>query len=387
MLTTSVSRFMQRLVIIVLLSSGLLAGCALTPDEHTTADTLHSHALDPVPEGLPPPAATAQHPPEVITLNPQAPRHYVVKRGDTLWDIAKTFLQNPWHWPEVWVANPHIKNPHLIYPGDVLVLYYQDASPHVAIAERPASYPTVRLSPEVRIEPLPDQEAPIHSIHQFLIYPRVVAEEQLKQAPYILAAMDERMVFGAGDNVYVRGLDAEQRVGSRYGVFRIGKNLHDPDSGELLGREAIPVGDAELIRSGDPATVLLSRSDREALQGDRLLALEDSHQNLLFMPQRPPQDTEGVVISLFDAISQIARFQVAVINRGERDGIEKGHVFASYHAGRVIRDPYASGESSVTLPDERTGLMMVFRTFEKVSYALIMESTLPIREGDKVRSP
>lgn len=385
MLTIRLSRFVRMPVTLILLGGGLLAGCAVTPGEQSatpTHDDLHVHTLEPVPEVLPPP-----DPPVPVSLNPQAPRHYVVKRGDTLWDIAKTFLQNPWHWPQVWVDNPHIQNPHLIYPGDVLVLYYQDDAPQVAVAERGSQYPTVRLSPDVRIEPLPEQEVPIHSIHQFLIYPRVLAEDQFKNAPYILAAMDERMVFGAGDSVYVRGLQADQRVGARYGVFRIGKRLLDPGTGEFLGHEAVPVGDAELTRTGDPATVLLSRSDREALQGDRLLELEDSHQNLLFMPQRPPQDTEGVVISLFDAISQIARFQVAVINRGERDGIEKGHVFASYHAGRAIRDPYATGESSVTLPDERTGLLMVFRTFEKVSYALIMESTLPIREGDKVRSP
>ncbi|MFN2349066.1 MAG: LysM peptidoglycan-binding domain-containing protein, partial [Thioalkalivibrio sp.] len=326
--------------------------------------------------------------PEPVRVRESAPERYVVQRGDTLWDIATTFLRDAWYWPEIWYVNPQIPNPHLIYPGDVITLFYIDGQPRLMVDGGPRVRPTHRLSPQVRAEELPPAlDVPIQSLHQFLVRPRVVTEEQLDQAAYILASQDDRLVFGANDRVYVRGLDDGQQ-GTRYSIFRKGGALNDPVTGELLGFEAIPVGDAEMLREGDPATMHITRSDREALKGDRLLPLDNSDQDFVFTPHSPPAHVNGQVISLFDAISQIARYQVAVINLGERNGIEQGHVLATYQSGRVVTDNIASerGES-VTLPDERIGLMMVFRTFEKVSYALVMESTRPIQEGYSLRHP
>jgi hypothetical protein len=352
-----------------------------------------SKAPEPAPEPTPAPPpvtrpAPAPAPQAAPVVRETAPERYVVKPGDTLWDISNTFLRDPWYWPEIWYVNPQIANPHLIYPGDVLNLYYVDGRPRVTVADGPRVRAVERLSPGVRVETLPPTVGmPIQTLHQFLIRPRVVSEEQLDEAAYILASQDDRLVFGANDRVYVRGL-SEDTEDARFSIFRKGAELRDPQTDELLGFEAIPVGDADMVREGDPATMLISRSDREALKGDRLLPMDLSDQDFVFAPHSPPKDTDGRVISLFDAISQIARFQVAVINRGERDGIEQGHVLATYQAGRVVEDKFASraGEQ-ITLPEERIGLMMVFRTFEKVSYALAMESTRPIREGDALRHP
>ncbi|WP_083838731.1 LysM peptidoglycan-binding domain-containing protein [Ectothiorhodospira sp. PHS-1] len=371
-------RIGRRLSAVTLILAFLASGCATTPPE---------------PEPLPPaPAAAAPEPAPApaaeVRIRPTAPERYVVQRGDTLWDISSRFLRDPWFWPEIWVSNPQIANPHLIYPGDIITLYYVDGRPYLTVDGGPRVRPTLRLSPQVRAEPLPpSMDVPIQALQQFLIRPRVVTKEQLEDSAYLMAARDERLVFGAHDRLYARRLEGEP-LGQRFDVFRPGGELRDPKTRELLGYEAIPVGEAELVREGDPATILLVRSDREALIGDRLLHQEAEEQNFLFMPAAPPREAEGQIISLFDAISQIARFQVAVINLGEREGIERGHVFATYQSGRVVRDRMAGrlGEQ-VTLPDERVGLVMVFRTFEKVSYALVMESTHPIERGFTVKRP
>lgn len=361
----------------------LAGGCASTEPAPAPAPQ-PTPAPAPVAAPAPPPPAPAP-----VQVREAAPERYVVQRGDTLWDIANTFLRDPWYWPEIWVVNPQIPNPHLIYPGDVITLYYIDGQPRLMVDGGPRVRPTQRLSPQIRVEELPPSlDVPIQSLHQFLVRPRVVSEEQLDQAAYVLASQDDRMIFGTNDRLYVRGLESDAQEGDRYSLFRKGGALNDPGTGELLGFEAIPVGDAEVVRTGDPATVVISRSDREALIGDRLLPLDNSDQDFVFTPHAPPMDTNGKVISLFDAISQIARFQVAVINQGERNGIEQGHVLATYQSGRVVRDTIADPRGvEVTLPEEHIGLMMVFRTFEKVSYALVMESTRPIQAGDSVRHP
>ncbi|MBK1671723.1 peptidoglycan-binding protein [Ectothiorhodospira shaposhnikovii] len=336
----------------------------------------------------PAPAPEPARTPTREQIRPTAPERYVVQRGDTLWDISNRFLREPWYWPEIWVSNPQIANPHLIYPGDIITLYFVDGVPHLTVDGGPRVRPAIRLSPQVRAEPLPPSlDVPIQALQQFLVRPRVVTKEQLEDSAYLMAARDERLIFGAHDRLYARRLGGEP-VGQRFDVFRAGGELIDPKTRELLGYEAIPVGEAELVREGDPATVLLVRSDREALIGDRLLPQQADEQAFLFTPSAPPIEAEGQIISLFDAISQIARFQVAVINLGEREGIEPGHVFATYQSGRVVRDRLAgrTGEL-VTLPDERVGLVMVFRTFEKVSYALVMESTHPIEKGFTVKRP
>ncbi|MFP4080182.1 MAG: LysM peptidoglycan-binding domain-containing protein [Ectothiorhodospira sp.] len=368
--------------IVTLILALLTAGCATAPQDPTPAEP--PRALETAP--APPPDAPPEEAPQA-KIRDTAPERYVVRPGDTLWDISRTFLEDPWYWPEIWVDNPQIENPHLIYPGDVISLQYVNGRPRLTVDGGPRVRPTVKLSPRVRAEPLPPSlDTPIQALQQFLVRPRVVTEQQMEDSAYLLASREERMIFGAKDRLYARRLEGDP-VGARYHVFRPGGELRDPKTDELLGFEAIPVADAELVRQGDPATVVLTRSDRETLVGDRLLPQDDAEQDFLFTPRPPDPDARGQVISLFDAISRIARFQVAVINLGEREGIEQGQVFAAYQAGRTVRDRFAGDGERVTLPDERVGLLMVFRTFEKVSYALVVESTHPIGKGYAVRHP
>jgi hypothetical protein len=329
-------------------------------------------------------------PERAVEIKPTAPDQYVVIKGDTLWDIASHFLKDPWYWPEIWHVNSQVTNPHLIYPGDVLTLYYVNGRPFVQVSDGPrVGGGMTKLSPQVRVEGLDrdDDRLPIEAIQQFITRPRVVSKEELDKAPYVLSAQDDRLIYGSGDRVYVRSLE-QLPEGHRYSVFRPGEVLVDPVTNELLGYEAILVADATVVKTGDPSTVLLERSEREALIGDRLLPLNDE-QARAFFPRAPKHEVNGLVISLFDAISQIGQHQVVVLNVGERNGIEKGHVLAVHQAGRMVHDPYArDGQSkSVILPTEKAGVVMIFRTFEKVSYALVMNATRPMHVGDAVQPP
>ncbi|MEJ2115862.1 MAG: LysM peptidoglycan-binding domain-containing protein [Gammaproteobacteria bacterium] len=306
--------------------------------------------------------------------------------GDTLWDLSNKFLVQPWYWPEIWYLNPQIQNPHLIYPGDVITIFYVGGKPYLTVGDGPR---VTKLSPKVRSEDIDAQEygIPIPAIQQFIVRPRVVSEETLDSAPYILSSVDERLAFGAGDRVYARGFNGDPD--GQYTVFRKGGALHDPKTDELLGFEAIIVGDGEIIRSDDPATFDLTQTKREALRGDRLLPVNFGEIDTEFVPHVPPDGTHGYVISLFEAISQVGTFQVIAISLGERNGMQKGHVLDINQAGRVVADPFEKPGSlvDVELPEESAGRAMVFRTFEKVSYALIMETSRSIQVGDSATSP
>ncbi|MCP4407230.1 MAG: LysM peptidoglycan-binding domain-containing protein [Gammaproteobacteria bacterium] len=338
-------------------------------------------------ETTPDPTATL-----AVTLQPTAPQRHVVVEGDTLWDISLKFLKEPWYWPEIWHANPQVKNPHLIYPGDVLTLVYVDGKPKIQLSGGPriTAQNSQRISPQIRVKGLEnrDKGLPIQAIHQFMVRPRILTKEELDTAPYIVGSQDKRLIYGMEDIVYARKLGAASE-GNRYSIYRPGKPLHDPNTKELLGYEALLVGSATVLKSGNPATVQLMRMDREALLGDRLLPFDDKDKDRSFQPHPPANSIDGTVISLFDAISQIGQYQVAVINLGTRDGIEKGHVLAISEAGRQVHDPFAidNTKNKLALPDERSGIMMLFRVFEKLSYGLIMDATRPIRVGNTVHQP
>ncbi len=321
-----------------------------------------------------------------VEFKASAPEQYTVVPGDTLWDLSNRFLVEPWYWPEIWYLNPQINNPHLIYPGDVISIFYVGGKPYLTVGDGPR---VTKLSPSVRSSDIDDQiyEIAIPAIQQFIIRPRVVSEETLDSAPYILSSIEERLAFGAGDLVYARGFDGEPQ--GQYTVFRKGEALYDPESDELLGYEAIIVGDGEVIRAGDPATFDLTQTKREVLRGDRLLPVDFGEIDTEFVPHAPPEGTHGHVISLYDAISQVGAFQVITVSLGERNGIEKGHVLGINQAGRVVADPFEKPGSlvDVELPDESAGRAMVFRTFEKVSYALIMETSRSIQKGDSATNP
>ena len=340
------------------------------------------------------PASAAPQPAPAVTvtsddLQANAPETYVVKKGDTLWGIAKHFLKNPWYWPEIWHSNPDIKNPHLIYPGDVISLYYVNGKPRLGINMKQVPGST-RLQPKIRTYPLDEKDVgiAIQAIKPFLIRPQVVAEETLESAPHVLDSREARLIYGSGDEVYVHGLN-NAWAGQRFSVFRPGKKLLDPKTGELLGYEATHASDAELIREGEPATIELQDSVREVLRGDRLLPLDPGPEGFYFIPHAPAPATEGNIISLFNALSQVAQYQIAVVNLGQRNGMEPGHVLEIHQAGRTLTDHFHRDQKDreVTLPTETSGLMMLFRTFDKVSYGLIMESDHPIRIGDIVTGP
>jgi len=363
----------RRFVGIFAVLSLFLGACATSPES-----TLPAPATEPEPvversAAVPAAATQAPHTPE---FRAGAPERYVVQPGDTLWDLANTFLRDPWYWPEIWLANPQLQNPHRIYPGDVLSIHYIEGQPRVTVTER--------LSPQVRVERFPDATFPIAALQPFMFRARVLDEDTLARAPYIVAAQDERVIFGAGDRVYVRNAP-EARQYDLYHVVRRDRILLDPATGEDLGVATIPIGEAEIVRGGEIATAILRRSDREAIRGDRLIGF-DQDPDLLFDIGRPPEGVEGSVIQLFDAISQVGTLQALVINRGTREGVHNGQIFTAWEAGRTARDPI-NRTTPIELPEEPVGQIMVFRTFEKVAYALVVESTRPIREGYRIRHP
>ncbi|MGH8352765.1 MAG: LysM peptidoglycan-binding domain-containing protein [Pseudomonas sp.] len=321
-----------------------------------------------------------------VQLKEGHPERYTVVRGDTLWDISGKFLSEPWKWPELWHANPQIENPHLIYPGDTLNLVYVDGQPRLTL-NRGESRGTIKLSPRVRSTPMAEAipTIPLEAINSFLLTNRIVdTPEQFQGAPYVVAGNAERVVSGAGDRIYARGVfDAGQPV---YGLFRQGKTYIDPETEEFLGINADDIGTGELVaEEGDVATMLLSRSTQEVRLGDRLFPTEERPVNSTFMPSAPTQEIDGLILDVPRGVSQIGQFDVVTLNKGKRDGLAEGNVLAVYKTGETVRDR-VTGES-VKIPDERSGLLMVFRAYDKLSYGLILGATRSLELMDKVRNP
>jgi hypothetical protein len=335
-------------------------------------------------------AAVGQQPATPV-LNARHPDTYVVQRGDTLWDIASMFLRDPWYWPEIWQINPQVENPHLIFPGDTLSLSYLDDGRPVIQLERGPQVVEAggfeRLSPRVRSEPLEDAIAtvPYETVAAFLSRPRVIEEDQADELPYIVAHR-EGLIGSSGRDVYVRGADSAP-IGTVFNVVERGQELIDPDTDDVLGYQGIYVGQGRLDRTGDPGTLRMLETEREAVVGNLLMDEEDVDQ-LNFVPRSPASQIDGRIISVLSGVSEIGQYQVVVINRGSQAGLEPGHVLRVYQSGRTIRDTSrgAFGEK-VRLPDEPAGTMMVFRTSERLSYALVMEVTTPLALLDFVRNP
>ena len=335
-------------------------------------------------------------PAKEIRVKASHPRQYTVKKGDTLWGISSLFLQDPWFWPEIWQKNADIQNPHLIFPGDVLTLMYVGGQPqilvneaqHKAVQQDSGELPVKKLSPGIRSKSLQASipSIPGDAIRQFLSKPRVVTREQLDNAPRIIASDEEHLILGHGDRVYIRGEIDKERV--RFSVFRPGDELRDPVSNDLLGYEAKYAGNVHITTYGDPSTGDLTFTAREVLIGDRLLPEDKSKLENLFFPHIPDKDVDAQIISLYDALFGVAQFQIVVINKGERDGMEVGHLLATYTEGDVVRDRFDKRRSEpVQLPNERSGLMMIFKTFDRVSYGLTLESKRVIHNNDFVRTP
>lgn len=321
-----------------------------------------------------------------VLLRDGHPQSYTVVRGDTLWDISGKFLRQPWKWPKIWKANPQVQNPHLIYPGDVLNLVYVDGQPRLVLG-RGESRGTIKLSPKVRSTPMAEAipAIPLEKINSFLLSNRIVdSDSEFSQAPYVVAGNAERVVSGAGDRIYARGSFADgQPV---YGLFRQGKTYTDPQTGEVLGINADDVGSGEVVaEEGDIATLVLSRTTQEVRTGDRLLPTEERAISSTFMPSEPVNEIDGVILDVPRGVTQVGQLDVVTLNKGLRDGLSEGNVLAVYKTGETVRDRI-TGES-VKIPDERSGLLMVFRVYDKLSYGLVLNATRSLAVLDKVRNP
>ena len=350
-------------------------------------------------------------------LAPNAPEEYTVKRGDTLWGISGLFLTRPWRWPELWGMNmEEVINPHRIYPGQQLVLEKSDGRARLRMrqsAEGDQPTETIRVSPRTRIELLPDTALPTlktHLIEPFLSEPAIVDELTLQKAPRIVAAGDSRVLITRGDRAYARGATAtplKQQVAGRsdeYRVFRNAKPLKDPLTRAILGYEAQYLGKASLVRDESieavttdngreqntvvPATIDILSAKEEMRVGDRLLP-EPPREFQSYVPHAPAGPMTGTIVSVYgDAVSVAGQNQVVVINKGTADGIQNGHVLAILKDGARRIDKSQPGERTpMKLPDERNGLLMVFRPFEKLSYALILEINDTVKVGDRVANP
>lgn len=339
-----------------------------------------------------------------VQVQESAPLRYVVKKGDTLWSIATQFLRDPWQWPEVWYVNEKVRNPHLIYPGDELYLYYVNGAPRVARAGDGAepgatagpaadSGPPLppggegAMTPRVRESAL-DQAIyaiPLESIRAFLQGPRMIDEDLLDDAPYLIAFETKKLLGGANDIAYA--LEIEDKSITQYQIVRRGGEYRDPDDNDVIGYEVLPVGDAEVRVFGDPSTIYLRRSTIEARAGDYLLPAEQDPLATRFIPHAPAKAVDGKIISVYNGVSQIGQYQVVALNRGTEHGMEPGHVLSVMQAGREARDPYSFIGYRVDLPAIKAGTVMVFKTAPRMSYALVMSATRPIHVLDKVEKP
>jgi hypothetical protein len=344
-----------------------------------------------------------------VPLAENAPERYVVRKGDTLWDIAAVFLRDPFYWPEIWYVNPAIANPHLIYPGDVLHLSYVDGKPRVSLEQAGAT----RLSPEVRSQPLKDaiRAIPYDLLMDFVGRPTLLSSEQVKDAPYVVGMRDQHVLGSTANEIYGKRL-GKPEPGARYNVVNVGRAMHDPDDGDLLGYMGHWAGTGEVIqvsgavvpgkksvlkseREEELTHLRVTQSGREIMQGDKLFpATVDLGEDFrLAVPEK--EDILGQVIAVVDGVSVAGKYQVLALNRGERDGLKPGDALGVFYRGEEVRNRYGRRDWSaytanyekVQLPDERSATVLVFQVYQRMSYALVMQSTQAIRVGDFVAHP
>jgi hypothetical protein len=356
-----------------------------------------------------PAAALAQSSPSPApaALAPGAPSSYTVQKGDTLWGISGRFLKDPWRWPDVWRMNrEQIRNPHRIYPGDVVLLDYVDGQPRLSIATRSAVPPggEGRLSPRTRIERLESEAIPSippGDIEPFLTRPVITQEAGLNGYPEIVAGRDrDRVVRGEGDRIYAVGLDPKE--GDRWLIYRPGRALVGRN-GDVLGFENRYIGAVRIERFAEVSTALITDATEEVFIGDRLLPVP--RETLInYVPRAPETDIRGTIITSYRQASEMGRGAIVAIDLGAKSGLEVGHVLAIYKTVPPIEDPRPSQgtpfmlrfldqtttflpKNQLQVPDERIGLMFVFRVFDRVAYALLLNTTDPVTVGDSVRRP
>lgn len=318
-----------------------------------------------------------------VELRPDAPERHIVVPGDTLWGIAAKFLKDPYRWPELWKMNDaQLKSPHRIYPGQVLILDRSGAEPQLKIGT------LVKLEPQVRIETTAKEipAIPPQAIEPFLSQPLVIETAEFEKAPRIVATQENRVFTGPGDIVYAAGATEDVK---QWNLYRPGKPLVDPESGETLGLEAIYLGNARTAgRSGEVTPLEVTYLKQEIGRGDYVIPASRP-EVLSYIPRPPAEEINGRVLALYGGVGEGGRYSIISISRGKRDGLEMGHVLALYRSGLTVTNRFDVDRAKVshTLPDERFGLVFVFRVFERASYALVLESARPVTAGDRVRKP
>lgn len=320
---------------------------------------------------------------EQAQLKPDSPERYTVKEGDTLWSIARRFLENPWRWPQIWQQNPQIENPHLIYPGDVLVLTGTSGEqPKVKVLrERKLT----KLRPEVRAVKRDDAipTIPPSAIQPFLSAPLVIEETGLEHAAYVAAGDEGAIVLGKYSVFFARGVNGGDTP--FFKIFRPGKRLINPETGEFLGLQAIHLGDARVLEDGETTKMEVTASTYEISLGDRMVPADQDIDLPYYQPHAPADQITGYIIDIHGAVAEGGPLQVIVLTLGTREGIEPGHVLRIQRLEPEQDDVVAKG--TVTIPPQDSGLAMVFRVFEKVSYALVLEATRAIHLNDRVTNP
>lgn len=344
---------------------------------------------------------------DTVRIRDDAPDRHIVVTGDTLWDISAKFFNDPWQWPQIWGLNKDtITDPHWIYPGDVIVLDRSSGTLHIGeitgVKEEKAasadagkvetqhaeadvtsaSRPDVtKLSPRVRVLPSDHNAIPSipgSDIASFLTRPLIIEEGELSKGPTIVGTYEQRVLLGKDDIAYVNNLPVDK--GLVWQVYRPGKKLVDPDSKEVLGYEANYLGEAEVQKFDNISTLRISKATQEINKGDHLTYPSDAITNN-YLPRAPESKIAAQVISIYGGVSQAGQYSVITLNKGQRDGLENGHVLALYSKGEELKD------GKITLPDVRYGLIFVFRTFEKVAYALVMQTSLPVQVLDTALTP
>jgi len=361
-----------------------------------------------------------------LQLQENAPDRYIVVKGDTLWDISAKFFKDPWKWPQIWGYNKDtIKDPHWIYPGN---LVYLDKSTHTlkveeagvaapatsgaeptaatdapatgapaeaavaegtevpAVIESPNMAGAVKYSPRIREIRGTSEAIPLISLRDigpFLTRPLVIEDDELDAAPVLMGTYEQRQLLGTGDVAYARNMPADK--GERWQIYREDRTFKDPDTGEVLGHEVFYLGDASVEKFGDITSLRVTNSVREIAKGDRF-AQATTGFNSNYLPRAPKKDISAKVISVYGGVLQAGQNAVVTLNKGSRDGLENGHVLALFQKGEVLRSHNLFKRNEV-LPDVRYGLVFVFRVFDKVSYALVMQTRLPVQILDRATNP
>lgn len=357
---------------------------------------------------------------DVVALNPDHPDRYVVQKGDTLWDISTRFLKDPWRWASVWTINEQVKNPHLIYPGDVIFLTYVDGKPQLSVQRQepekfvpvepeasvdaveppptptsgieepagvtPSGMPVVKLRPRTHASSILSAIPTISpdAIIPFLTEPLIIGRSELADAGYVTIGLDDRQALGDGSEFYARGLKKNSKA-EYYQIFRQGAKLKHPDTGETLAYEALYLGDAKVLERGDPTKLVVTRVKQEISPTDRLLEAPEKVALPYYFPRAPDKNVKGRILSAINGLREFGPGTIVAISLGKREGMQEGHVLRILRHVGTSKDPLTKRQYK--MPDEDSGLLMIFRVYDKVSYALIMDANRAIHIHDALRTP